>query len=63
MEHWAKPGLDRLQSLLFYPTLDDSVSQDHPVRALRPDTCGVWTGRPGSRSITAMLGSRPSRHG
>lgn len=27
MDHWAKPGLDRLQALLFYPTLDDSVSQ------------------------------------
>ena len=34
MDYWAKPGLDRLQSLLFYPTLDESVSQDHPVRAL-----------------------------
>jgi len=26
--------LDRLQALLFYPTLDESVSEDHPVRAL-----------------------------
>jgi transposase len=34
MDYWAKPGLDRLQALLFYPTLDESVSQDHPVRAL-----------------------------
>ena len=34
MEYWAKPGLDRLQALLFYPTLDESISQDHPVRAL-----------------------------
>ncbi len=33
MEYWAKPGLDRLQALLFYPTLDESISQDHPVRA------------------------------
>ena len=34
MEYWAKPGLDRLQALLFYPTLDESVSEHHPVRAL-----------------------------
>jgi len=34
MFHWAKAGLDRLQALLFYPTLDASVSPDHPVRAL-----------------------------
>ena len=34
MEYWAKPGLDRLQAFLFYPTLDGSISQDHPVRAL-----------------------------
>src|SRR5208283_4570403 len=34
MEYWAKPGLDRQQTLLLYPTLDDSVSQDHPVRQL-----------------------------
>ena len=34
MEYWAKPGLDRQQALLFYPTLDQSVSDDHPVRLL-----------------------------
>ena len=34
MEYWAKPGLDRQQTLLLYPTLDDSVSEDHPVRQL-----------------------------
>ena len=34
MVYWAKPGLDRLQALLFYPTLNESVSEDHPVRAL-----------------------------
>jgi transposase len=34
MEYWAKPGLDRLQTLLLYPTLDESVSEDHPVRQL-----------------------------
>lgn len=34
MDHWAKPGLDRLQALLFYPTLDESVGQYHPVRGL-----------------------------
>jgi hypothetical protein len=34
MEYWAKPGLDRHQTLLLYPTLDDSVSEYHPVRQL-----------------------------
>lgn len=34
MDYWAKPGLDRHQALLFYPTLDEAVGQDHPVRAL-----------------------------
>ena len=34
MEYWAKPGLDRSQTLLLYPTLDDSVSEGHPVRQL-----------------------------
>jgi transposase len=34
MEYWAKPGLDRGQALLFYPTLDEIVGQDHPVREL-----------------------------
>jgi transposase len=34
MEYWAKPGLDRRQTLLIYPTLDDCISDDHPVRML-----------------------------
>ncbi len=34
MEYWAKPGLDRFQTLLLYPTLDESVSKCHPVRQL-----------------------------
>lgn len=34
MDYWAKPGLDRRQTLLMYPTLDDSVSGEHPVRLL-----------------------------
>jgi transposase len=34
MDYWAKPGLDRHQALLFCPTLDESISQDHPVRLL-----------------------------
>jgi transposase len=33
-DYWAKPGLDRFQTLLLYPTLDDSVSEYHPVRQL-----------------------------
>ena len=34
MDYWARPGLDRHQTLLLYPTLDESVSPDHPVRLL-----------------------------
>ena len=47
MDYWAKPGQDRLQALLFYPTLDETVSQDHPVRALEQILRGLdwsaWT--------------------
>jgi len=47
MDYWAKPGLDRLQALLFYPTLDESISQAHPVRALEQILRGLdwsaWT--------------------
>lgn len=32
MSQWAKTPMDRKQVLLFFPTLDDSISQDHPVR-------------------------------
>jgi transposase len=34
MDYWAKPGLDRRQTLLMYPTLDDCISAEHPVRML-----------------------------
>ena len=34
MDYWAKPGLDRQQAMLFYPTLDQSISDNHPVRHL-----------------------------
>jgi transposase len=34
MDYWAKPGLDRQQAMLFYPTLDQSISDDHAVRLL-----------------------------
>jgi transposase len=34
MSYWAKPGLDRHQTQLFYPTLDDCISDNHPVRHL-----------------------------
>jgi len=32
MSHWAETPMDRKQVLLFFPTLDDSISEDHPVR-------------------------------
>jgi transposase len=34
MDYYAKPGIDRQQARLFYPTLADCVSEDHPVRLL-----------------------------
>jgi transposase len=34
MEYWAKAPLRRDQILLFSPTLDDSIGEDHPVRLL-----------------------------
>jgi transposase len=34
MAYWAAPVLKREQTLLFYPTLDESVTDDHPVREL-----------------------------
>jgi transposase len=34
MDYWARPGLDRDQALLFYPTLDQNISQNHPARLL-----------------------------
>ena len=47
MDYWAKPGLDRGQALLFYPTLDESVSQQHSVRLLdeilRAQDWSAWT--------------------
>ena len=47
MDYWAKPGLDRHQALLLYPTLDDCISQDHPVRLLEEILRGLdwsaWT--------------------
>lgn len=34
MEYWAKPRMARDQMVLFSPTLDASISDDHPVRLL-----------------------------
>jgi len=34
MEYWARPRMARDQMLLFSPTLDASISDDHPVRLL-----------------------------
>lgn len=47
MDYWAKPGLDRQQTLLFYPTLDDCIRGPHPVRLLdeilRARDWSAWT--------------------
>ncbi len=34
MDYWAKPRLNRHQAQLFYPTLDQSIDESHPVRHL-----------------------------
>jgi hypothetical protein len=33
-QHWAQSPMPRDQMTLFSPTLDDAISQDHPVRLL-----------------------------
>jgi transposase len=44
MDYWAKPVLDREQTLLFYPTLDSTISDDHPVRQLEEILRGLdWS--------------------
>ena len=44
MDYWAKPALARHQTLLFSPTLDDCVGNDHPVRLLDEMLNGLdWT--------------------
>jgi transposase len=44
MDYWAKPALPRHQTLLFSPTLDDCVGNDHPVRLLDEMLNGLdWT--------------------
>ena len=46
MSHWATAPMDRLQVTLFAPTLDDSLTPDHPVRlfdeVLRGIDFGDW---------------------
>lgn len=32
MGHWAKAPLDRKQTMMFMPTLDEMIPEDHPVR-------------------------------
>ena len=44
MEYWAKPRMARDQIVLFSPTLDASISDDHPVRLLDELLRGLdWT--------------------
>jgi hypothetical protein len=40
MEHWDKAPLRRDPILLFALTLDESISEDHPVRLLDEILCG-----------------------
>jgi transposase len=44
MEYWAKPRVARDQIVLFSPTLDASISNDHPVRLLNEILKGLdWS--------------------
>jgi transposase len=47
MDYWAKPGLSRRQTLLFHPTLDDCIDNNHPVRhlheILQAQDWSAWT--------------------
>ena len=62
MDYWAKPSLDRQQAMLFYPTLDQSVSDDHPVRLL-DEILRAMDCRPGSNSTMVGTDSRQFPHG
>jgi transposase len=44
-QHWAKTPIERNQIVLFSPTLESAVSQDHPVRLLDEILRGLdWSG-------------------
>ena len=56
-QHWARAPIERNQAVLFSPTLNDAIGEDHPVRLLdeilrRQDwsdwvkPCGDHRGRP-----------------
>lgn len=63
MAYWAKPGLDRYETRLFTPTLDESVGDNHPVRHLDEILRGMdwsdWTaqynGRVGQPPIPSWV--------
>src|SRR5947209_2611077 len=58
MSHWATAPSDRQQVTLFAPTLDDSLSADHPVRlfdeVLRGIEFGDW-----ERQYVLLVGQPP----
>ncbi len=45
MEYWAKAPIDRDQVVLFAPTLDSCIPQDHPIRLFDEILSGIdWSG-------------------
>jgi len=40
-EHWAQAPMAREQIVLFSPTLEEAISEDHPVRLLDEILRGV----------------------
>jgi len=45
MGYWDTPPMDRTQALLFYPTLDAVIPEDHPVRLFDEILSGFdWSG-------------------
>ena len=60
MSGWAKTPMDRNQVLLFHPTLDATISEDHPVRLydeiLRSCNWSAW------ESQYVLAAGQPSIH-
>jgi transposase len=55
-------GVDRAQSTLFPPLLDDYVAEDNPVRAIDVFVDGLYLDKLGFVGIQPLDTGRPSYH-